>query len=60
MNNDVLNRVPQIIFSYWVIKIAATTLGETGADYFSMTMDLGYATASLIFLAVFWSFWVLN
>ncbi|HPD83606.1 MAG TPA: hypothetical protein PLK85_07310 [Alphaproteobacteria bacterium] len=53
MSSVILNRVPIIIFSYWIIKIAATTLGETGADYFSMTMNLGYATASVIFMAVF-------
>lgn len=47
------NRVPAIIFSYWVIKIASTTLGETGADLFSMRFDMGYATTSLIFMAIF-------
>jgi uncharacterized membrane-anchored protein len=50
---DQLNRVPRIIFLYWVIKIASTTLGETGADMFSMTFNLGYAETILIFLAVF-------
>ena len=48
-----LNRVPHIIFLYWVIKIASTTLGETGADMFSMTSHLGYATTILIFLGLF-------
>jgi len=48
-----MNRVPPIILSYWIIKIAATTLGETGADHFSMTLNLGYAKASLIFMAIF-------
>ncbi len=47
------NRVPQIIFIYWVIKIAATTLGETGADMFSMTFNIGYAVTILIFLTLF-------
>ena len=47
------NRVPAIIFSYWAIKIAATTLGETGADMFSMTFNLGYASTSIIFLSTF-------
>ncbi len=50
---DVLNRVPKIIAIYWIIKIASTTLGETGADMFSMTYDLGYATTILIFLSIF-------
>ena len=49
----VLNRVPQIVLLYWIIKIAATTLGETGADAASMTYDLGYGTTILIFLAIF-------
>lgn len=47
------NRVPQIIFIYWVIKIASTTLGETGADMFSMTFHIGYAATILIFLTLF-------
>ncbi|MCY0966076.1 COG4705 family protein [Parathalassolituus penaei] len=46
-------RVPEIITLYWVIKIASTTLGETGADLFSMTWDLGYAVTIAIFLALF-------
>jgi uncharacterized membrane-anchored protein len=48
-----VNRVPHIILLYWVIKIASTTLGETGADMFSMTYDLGYGTTILIFLGLF-------
>jgi len=49
----ILNRVPHIIFLYWVIKIASTTLGETGADMFSMTLNLGYGTTITIFMALF-------
>lgn len=52
MDKIVINRVPPIIFSYWVIKIAATTLGETGADVLSHTLNLGYSTTSLIFLGM--------
>ncbi len=48
-----VNRVPHIIFLYWVIKIASTTLGETGADMFSMTFKLGYAQTILIFMSFF-------
>ena len=48
-----LNRVPQIIFIYWVIKIASTTLGETGADMFSMTFHIGYSITILIFMTIF-------
>ncbi len=47
------NRVPQIIALYWVIKIAATTLGETGADMFSMTFNLGYGVTIVIFMLLF-------
>lgn len=47
------NRVPHIILLYWVIKIASTTLGETGADMFSMTYDLGYGETIVLFLGLF-------
>lgn len=47
------NRVPHIVLSYWVIKVASTTLGETGADMFSMSLGFGYGTTILIFLATF-------
>jgi uncharacterized membrane-anchored protein len=52
--NDILhNKVPQITLGFWVIKILATTLGETGGDALSMTLNLGYAVSTLIFLAFF-------
>lgn len=47
-----VNRVPHIILLYWVIKIASTTLGETGADMFSMTYRFGYADTILMFLGL--------
>jgi len=47
------NKVPQITFAFWLIKIAATTLGETGGDALSMTLKLGYAISTAIFLAIF-------
>ena len=50
---QVLGKLPLITAGYWVIKICATTLGETGADHLSMTLNLGYAASSLIFIAVF-------
>lgn len=53
MNLLAANRVPRIILLYWIIKIASTTLGETGADMFSMTMNLGYGITILVFLALF-------
>lgn len=51
--NKLINRVPHIILLYWVIKIASTTLGETGADMFSMTYALGYGETILLFLTLF-------
>jgi uncharacterized membrane-anchored protein len=39
--------------AFWIIKVAATTLGETGGDAVSMTMNLGYAVSSLIFITLF-------
>jgi uncharacterized membrane-anchored protein len=47
------NRVPQIIALYWIIKIAATTLGETGADMFSMTLNIGYDLTIVLFMSIF-------
>lgn len=48
-----LSKVPELTLGFWIIKIAATTLGETGGDAVSMSMDLGYLLGTLIFAAVF-------
>jgi uncharacterized membrane-anchored protein len=45
--------VPQVTLVFWVTKIAATTLGETGGDAVSMSMNLGYLVATAIFAVVF-------
>jgi uncharacterized membrane-anchored protein len=45
--------VPEVTLGFWIIKIAATTLGETGGDALSMTVNLGYALSSVIFIAFF-------
>jgi uncharacterized membrane-anchored protein len=47
------NKVPAVTLWFWIIKIAATTLGETGGDAVSMTLNLGYALATDIFFAFF-------
>jgi uncharacterized membrane-anchored protein len=47
------NKVPQVTLLFWVIKIAATTLGETAGDAVSMTLNLGYLVSSVIFMAFF-------
>ena len=48
-----LSKVPEVALGFWLVKICATTLGETGGDALSMTLRLGYAVSSLIFLAFF-------
>jgi len=48
-----LNKVPEVTLVFWIIKIAATTLGETGGDAVSMSMNLGYLVGTLIFAVLF-------
>ena len=48
-----LSKVPEVTLLFWIIKIIATTLGETGGDVLSMSMDLGYLISSFIFAAIF-------
>jgi uncharacterized membrane-anchored protein len=50
---DVWSKVPQVTLVFWIVKILATTVGETGGDALSMTLNLGYAVSSLIFLGFF-------
>lgn len=51
--HEALSKAPQATLMFWLVKICATTVGETGGDALSMTLNLGYATATLIFLAFF-------
>lgn len=48
-----LAKVPEVTLGFWLIKIAATTLGETGGDAVSMSMNLGYLIGTGIFAAIF-------
>lgn len=48
-----LSKVPEVTLIFWIIKIAATTLGETGGDAVSMSMNLGYLVGTAIFAAIF-------
>ncbi|HTJ62539.1 MAG TPA: hypothetical protein VL899_01910 [Alphaproteobacteria bacterium] len=48
-----LGKVPAVTLGFWAIKIAATTLGETGGDALSMTLNLGYALSTVIFAVLF-------
>ena len=50
---NVLIKVPEVTLGFWIIKILATTLGETGGDAVSMSMGLGYLAATGIFMAFF-------
>jgi uncharacterized membrane-anchored protein len=45
-------KVPEVTLGFWIIKIAATTLGETGGDTVTMTLNWGYLTGTALFLAV--------
>ena len=47
------SKVPEVTLAFWIIKIAATTLGETGGDAVSMSMHLGYLIGTGIFAAIF-------
>lgn len=47
------SKLPLITASFWVMKICATTLGETAGDLLSMTMKVGYGTASIILVSAF-------
>jgi uncharacterized membrane-anchored protein len=51
--NSVAAKVPAVTAGFWLIKILATTLGETGGDAVSMSMGLGYLLGTVIFMAIF-------
>jgi uncharacterized membrane-anchored protein len=48
-----MNKVAQVTLAFWIMKICATTLGETGGDLLSMTLNLGYAVSTAIFFGIF-------
>jgi uncharacterized membrane-anchored protein len=52
-NREVLSKVPEVTLVFWIIKILATTVGETGGDAVSMSMDLGYLVGTAIFAVIF-------
>lgn len=47
----VASKVPAVTLGFWIVKILATTLGETGGDTVTMTLNLGYLTGTVIFLS---------
>ncbi|MEO7691997.1 MAG: hypothetical protein ABIS51_22115 [Sphingomonas sp.] len=46
------SKVPEVVLTFWIIKIAATTLGETGGDTVTMSMNLGYLAGTAIFASL--------
>lgn len=53
---EMLGKVPAITLGFWIVKVLATTFGETAGDTVSMSMGLGYLAGSAIFLAIFAAF----
>lgn len=51
--SDTITKVPAVTLGFWIIKIIATTLGETGGDAVSMTLNWGYAFSSALFIGIF-------
>lgn len=49
---ETLSKVPEVTLGFWIIKILATTLGETGGDTVTMTLDWGYLAGTAIFLGI--------
>jgi len=48
-----MNKVARVTLYFWIMKICATTLGETGGDLLSMTLNVGYAVSSLLLIGLF-------
>jgi uncharacterized membrane-anchored protein len=54
MDKDIAtSKVPEVTLIFWIIKVLATTVGETGGDAVSMSMNLGYMVSSAIFISIF-------
>ena len=55
-----MSKVAAVTLGFWIIKIVATTLGETGGDAVSMTLNWGYALSSAMFISIFAVAWLLR
>jgi len=51
--SEAVSKVPAVTLGFWIVKILATTLGETGGDAVTMSMNLGYLVGTAIFAAIF-------
>jgi uncharacterized membrane-anchored protein len=52
VRDETWSKVPEVTLGFWIIKIAATTLGETGGDTVTMTLNWGYLAGTALFLGV--------
>jgi uncharacterized membrane-anchored protein len=52
-SRQIWNKLPELTLLFWITKITATTLGETGGDLLAQTLGVGYATSTLIFFTFF-------
>lgn len=52
-NQPIWNKIPELTLLFWIMKITATTLGETGGDLLAQTLKVGYLTSTLIFFGFF-------
>ena len=53
MNDSHLSKIPQITLLFWIMKICATTFGETGGDLLAQTLKVGYGVSSVILISFF-------
>lgn len=51
--DEAVSKIPEVTLAFWIVKILATTLGETGGDAVTMSMNLGYLVGTLIFAVIF-------
>jgi uncharacterized membrane-anchored protein len=52
VEQEALSKVPEVTLAFWIIKVAATTLGETGGDTVTMTLNWGYRSGTILFLGL--------
>ena len=52
LRHETLSKVPEVTLFFWILKIAATTLGETGGDFVTMTFNWGYLAGTALFFGV--------
>ncbi|WP_291852431.1 hypothetical protein [Lutibacter sp.] len=53
MNKTTMRKVAEVNLIFWIMKICATTLGETAGDMLSMTFNIGYGLSSIILISLF-------